>query len=72
MTILTIPQAAARLGKNRATIRRHATATGEVLPGVRVFKIGRTDYVSADQVDEFLRTGQVAPREDEVEAEVAS
>lgn len=58
--ILTIPQAAKRLGKDRTGIRRHVTATGELLPGVKVFRIGGTDYVSATQLDEFLRTGSVA------------
>lgn len=58
--ILTIPQAAKRLGKDRTGIRRHVTATGELLPGVKVFRIGSTDYVSAIQLENFLRGETVA------------
>lgn len=57
---LTVPQAAERLGKSRWTLRRHINATGEVAPGVRVFRIGSRDLVSRIQLDEFLRTGKVA------------
>lgn len=57
---LTLPQVAARLGRSRQTIWRHAKATGEVVPGVKVFRIGSADMVSKIQLDEFLRTGRVA------------
>ena len=57
---LSIPETAERLGVSRWTLRDQVNATGEVLPGVRVFKIGGRDRVSRIQVDEFLRTGQVS------------
>lgn len=57
---LSIPEAAKRLGVSHQTLWRQAKATGEVLPGVKVFKIGSRNRVSRIQVDEFLSTGRVA------------
>jgi AraC-like DNA-binding protein len=57
---LTIPKVAERLGVSRWTVRRHINATGEVAPGVKVFRIGSADLVSKVQLEEFLRTGRVA------------
>lgn len=57
---LSLPQLAKRLGVSHQTVWRAAKTTGEVLPGVRVFKIGSRDRVSRIQVEEFLRTGKVA------------
>lgn len=57
---LTIPKVAERLGVSRWTVRRHINATGEVVPGVRVFRIGSCDLVSKVQLDEFLATGRVS------------
>jgi excisionase family DNA binding protein len=56
---LTVPEAADRLGVSRWTLRRHINATGEVAPGVRVFRIGSRDLVSKIQLEEFLHTGSV-------------
>lgn len=52
---LSLPEVAKRLGKSRWTMRRIANATGEVLPGVRVFRLGGSDCVSRIQLDEYLR-----------------
>lgn len=64
---LTMPQVAERLGRSRQTLWRHIKAqrdsgvdAPEVVPGVRVFRIGSADLVSRIQLDEFLRTGRVA------------
>lgn len=64
---LTMPQVAARLGRSRITVWRHIKAqrergveAPEVVPGVRVFRIGSADLVSKIQLEEFLSTGRVA------------
>lgn len=64
---ISLPEVATRLGLSRVTIWRHLKAQREqgverpeVVPGVRVFRIGSKDRVSTIQLDEFLRTGQVA------------
>lgn len=57
---LSLPEVAKVLGRSHQTIWRQAKATGEVLPGVKVFKIGSRNRVSRIQVDEFLSTGRVA------------
>lgn len=56
---LSIREAAQRLGRSHQTLYRAAKATGEILPGVRVFKIGSCDRVSRVQLEEFLHTGGV-------------
>lgn len=57
---LSMPEVAERLGVHHTTVWRQAKKTGEVLPGVKVFKIGSLDRVSRIQLEEFLRTGRVA------------
>lgn len=57
---LSVRETAKRLGRNHQVLYKAIKDTGEVLPGVRAFKIGSSWRISTVQVDEFLRTGRVS------------
>ena len=57
---LSIREAARVVGRSHQVLYKAAKATGEVLPGVKVFVIGSSKRVSRIQLEEFLRTGRVA------------